>query len=210
MSEAVFQKALDVASANKISRLNYFGGEPLLNPLFFPMLNVALERGFSLILATNCWPLSDRTFFARFQECTQRYREKIVIVTANDHFHLKHFDPESVIAGLRGEGYQLVVNDYSDYTVARTEHNAHNPELDNLNTEFSCCKASWTDYLGVLPDGNWTICPASLEPFGSIFSNVMQDVIEFKRSLPLRYSDGCSRCLQDFKSFRLQFDSSNR
>jgi organic radical activating enzyme len=190
MSPEVFNQAIAAAESNKISRLNFFGGEPLLNPDFFTMLDSALEKHFSLILATNCRPLSNEQFLARFIEHTEQHKKSLVVVTANDDFHLKYFDPQKVITLLRDAGYQLVVNDYSNHTVAVTEYNAHNRELQKLNTAFSCCKARWTDYLGVLPDGKWTICPASLEPFGSVFSNEMADVIEFKRTLPMRYAAG--------------------
>jgi hypothetical protein len=202
----IYNKSLEVARSNNISRLNFFGGEPLLNPDFFTMLDSALDNRFSLILATNCRPLSNERFLARFIEHTQKCHDNVVIVTANDDFHLKYFDPQEVIVRLRDAGYQLVVNDYSNHTIALTEYNAHNQELKRLNTDFSCCKATWTDYLGVLPDGKWTLCPASLEPFGSVFSNQMADVIEFKRSLPMRYRAGCSECLKDFKAFRRRFD----
>jgi MoaA/NifB/PqqE/SkfB family radical SAM enzyme len=79
-------------------------------------------------------------------------------------------------------------------------------DLQNLNTHGSCCKFSWTDYLGVLPDGGWTICPASLETFGNIFSDSLEEIIRFKRELPLRYEEGCTECLKDFKKFHKRFE----
>jgi len=92
--------------------------------------------------------------------------------------------------------------------VALSEYNFNNPELRNLNTSWSCCAASWTDYLGVLPDGGWTICPPSLESFGSIFSDSIGEILKFKRRLVLHYKEGCTECLKDFKVFRKEFEKS--
>ena len=102
----------------------------------------------------------------------------------------------------------MVVQDYSDHAVALTKYNTNNQELRKLNTRGSCCEASWTDYLGVLPDGGWTICPPSLEAFGNIFSNSLGEIMKFKRGLPLRYEEGCTECLKDFKDFRKEFEAS--
>ena len=99
----------------------------------------------------------------------------------------------------------MVVQDYSNYAVALTEYNTNNQELRNLNTRESCYEASWTDYLGVLPDGGWTICPPLLEAFGNIFYNSLGEIVEFKRRLPLRYEEGYTECLKDFKDFRKEF-----
>ena len=43
--------------------------------------------------------------------------------------------------------------------------------------------------------------------FGNIFINSMEEIVEFKRGLPLRYKDGCTECLKDFREFRRQFDA---
>ena len=107
----------------------------------------------------------------------------------------------------RLENVDVVVQDYPNHTVALTEYNANNQELRKLNTHGSCCEFSWTDYLGVLPDGGWTICPASLEAFGNIFANSLEEIIEFKRGLSLHYEEGCTECLKDFKDFRKEFET---
>ncbi len=201
MSWDIFQRSLTVAKENRIGRLNFFGGEPLLNPLFFPMLQAALEEDFSLIIATNCRLLAKKTLFNKFLKITNRYKKKIVIVTARDRFHLEFFDPAEIIDILREKDYEVVVNNYSDSTIALSEYNIGNQGLEQLNTRFSCCNAKPNDYLGVLPDGGWTICPASIEAFGDIRANSLPEILLFKQNLPLRYGDGCTRCLKDFKSF---------
>jgi MoaA/NifB/PqqE/SkfB family radical SAM enzyme len=207
MSWDVFARSVSIAEENEIRKLNFFGGEPLLNPQFFPMLQTAFEKGFYLILATNCRPLSKGSIFTEFLDVTKPYRDRIVVITARDRFHLQFFDPATIIKLLRSESYEVIVNDYSNHTVLLSEYNANNRELQKLNTRFSCCNASWTDYLGVLPDGEWTICPASLEPFGNVFTNSLKEIVEFKRELPLRYEEGCTECLKDFKAFRKEFET---
>jgi len=206
MSWDVFARTMAIAQENQIHRLNFFGGEPLLNPQFFPMLRTTLEKGLLLILTTNCRPLVKEVFRTKFLDVTKQYKERIVIVTARDKFHLQYFDPAQIIHHLQSEGYNVTVNDYSNHTVLLSEHNAKNRDLQELDTHFSCCSASWKDYLGVLPDGGWTICPASLEAFGSIYTNSLREIVAFKRGLPLRYKEGCTECLKDFKSFRREFD----
>ena len=203
----VFTQSLAIAEKSQIATLNFFGGEPSLNPQFFPMLQTALEKKFPLILATNCRPFVKKVFLTKFLDVTKQYKERIVIVTARDEFHLRFFDPVEIINCLRSERYKVVVNDYSNYTVLLSEYNANNRELRKLDTRFSCCKASWTDYLGVLPDGGWTICPASLEAFGNIFANSLREIVEFKRGLSLHCEEGCTDCLKDFKDFRKEFET---
>ena len=207
MSWDVFTKSVEIAKESQIPTLNFFGGEPLLNPHFFLMLQTTLKNSFSLILATNCRPLAKEGVFTKFLHVTKQYKERIVIVTASDKFHLQFFDPAEIISRLRSESYEVVVQDYSNHTVALSEYNANNQELRKLNTRWSCCEASWTDYLGVLPDGGWTICPASLEAFGNIFANSLEEMVEFKRGLSLHYEEGCTECLKDFKDFRIEFET---
>ena len=207
MSWGVFTQSLAIAEKSQIPTLNFFGGEPLLNPQFFPMLQTTLENSLSLTLATNCRPLVKEGFLTKFLDVTKQYKERIVIVTARDKFHLQFFDPVEIINRLRSESYEVVVNDYSNHTVLLSEYNANNRELRKLNTRFSCCRASRPDYLGVLPDGGWTICPASLEAFGNIFVNSLEEIVEFKRGLSLHYEEGCTECLKDFKDFRKEFET---
>ncbi len=207
MSCEVFTRSLSIAEKNQITTLNFFGGEPLVNPQFCLMLQTALKRNFSLILATNCRPLAVDKFLTKFLDLTKQYRERITIVTARDKFHLRYFDPAEVVTRLRNESYNVTVNDYSDHTVLLSEYNASNRELRKLDTHFSCCEASWRGYLGVLPDGGWTICPVSLETFGNVFTNSLEEILQFKRGLSLRYKEGCTRCLKDFKDFRKEFET---
>jgi MoaA/NifB/PqqE/SkfB family radical SAM enzyme len=206
MSREVFIRSVAIAKESRITTLNFFGGEPLLNPHFFPMLQTAFENGFSVMLATNCRPLARKELFAKFLSITKTHQEKIHIFTARDKFHLEHFDPFNVIAALRKENYEVSVSDYSNEAILLSEYNFYNQNLRDLNTLYSCCGGRWTDYLGVLPDGAWTICPPSLEAFGNIFSNSLEEIVEFKRGLPLRYAEGCTDCLTDFKIFRKEFE----
>jgi MoaA/NifB/PqqE/SkfB family radical SAM enzyme len=208
MSWDVFTKSVEIAKESQIPTLNFFGGEPLLNPHFFMMLQTALENSLDLMVATNSRPLAKDEFFAEFLDVTKQYKERMVIFTPRDKFHLKFFDPAEVINRLRKERYNIVVQYGCDHTVVLSEHNVPNQELLKLNTRGSCCKLSWTDYLGVLPEGGWTICPASLEAFGNIFSDSLEEITEFKRELPLRYEEGCTECLKDFKGFRKEFETS--
>lgn len=205
MAWDVFIKSITIARENGISTVNFFGGEPFLNPQVLSMLQETLESGLSLMLATNCRPLSDKRFFNEFYKISEPYKERIVIYTARDKFHLKFFDPISVVDDLRSKNYSVFIQDYSNQVVAISECNAKNTELQKLNKGFSCCAASPKDHLGVLPDGGWTICPPSLEPFGSIFSNTLPQIVEFKRALPMRFKEGCTECLKDFKHFSERF-----
>jgi hypothetical protein len=207
MSWDVFMHTLDIAKTSKIKKINFFGGEPLVNPDFFSMLQTTLESGFSLILATNCRLLASDEALNKFLNITKQYKERIEIVTAGDRFHLQYFDPVGVIIYLRNEGYSIVVNGYSDYSILISENNIRNQELHGLDTGFSCCGDRYSDALGVLPDGGWTICPTSLEPFGDIFSYNLTQIVEFKQKIPLRFMEGCTVCLKDFKHFRKKFES---
>jgi MoaA/NifB/PqqE/SkfB family radical SAM enzyme len=206
MSWDVFIKSIEIAKASNIPTLNFFGGEPMLNPHILTMLQTAFENSFDLMLATNCRPLIKDNFFSKFLNITKQYRDRMVIFTARDKFHLHHFDPIEVVEKLQSENYEVVISDYSNDSILLSEYNIHNSELRELNTHYSCCGGSWTDYLGVLPDGRWTICPPSLESFGDIFSQSLQEIVAFKRGLPLRYKEGCSECLKDFKVFRKEFE----
>ena len=208
MSWDVFVQSVAIAKKSQIPTLNFFGGEPLLNPQFFPMLQKTLENRLSLILATNCRPLEEEGVFTNFLNVTKQYKEHIVIVTARDKFHLQFFDSAEIIKRLRRKNYEVVVNNYSNHTVLLSEYNVGNWELQKLNTRFSCCESSWADSLGVLPDGGWAICPVSLESFGNIFANSLSEIVEFKRGLSLRYEEGCTECLKDFKDFRKEFEAS--
>lgn len=201
----VFTRSLEIAQENNIPAINFFGGEPLLNPKILPMLKETLERGFSVILATNCRLLSDNRLFTKFINITKKYQERIVVFTGRDRFHLVFFDPAEVISRLKGEGYQVNVADYSDQTIAISDFNQGKVDLQGLDTRFSCCAGVWTDYLGVLPDGGWTICPPSLLAFGSVFTHSLPEITDFKRSLPLRCNLGCTDCLKDFNEFRKRF-----
>ncbi len=207
MSWDVFLQSLSISKKNNINKLNFFGGEPLVNPVFFKMLQKTLENGFSLILATNCRPLAEKNKLKKFLNVTKKYKERIEIVTARDRFHLMYFDPTSVIIHLRNEGFSIVVNNYSDYSILISECNVSNNELQKMDTRFSCCSGKWSDVLGILPNGDWTICPTSLEAFGNIFSHDLAQIRDFKRKLPLRYKEGCTTCLKDFKGFRKEFEN---
>ena len=205
MSWDVFARSLKIAKDIQIPTLNFFGGEPLLNPQVFPMIQLALENNLTLILATNCRPLGKENFLMKFLDVTNEYKKNITVVTARDRFHLQYFDPKEVINRLQDENYRVQVNDYSNYSVVVSEYNVHHQELHKMDTRFSCCGGSWTDYIGVLPDGGWTICPASLEAFGNVFSNSMEEIIKYKRGLPIHYDQGCTECLKDFKNFHKDF-----
>jgi hypothetical protein len=86
---------------------------------------------------------------------------------------------------LQSEGYEVVVNDYSNHIKLLSEFNANKRESRKLNTRFSCYGNKRTDHLGVLPNGGWTICPPLLVSFGDIFSDDLEEIIEFKSGLPL-------------------------
>jgi len=205
----IFTKSLEEAKKNKIRKINFFGGEPLVNPKIFPMLQETLKQEFLLILATNCRPLVNKELYSEFIDTTHNYKNNIVIVTARDSFHLRFFDPASIIDRLRKNSYEVVIQDYSNHVVALSKHNINNPELQNLSTNWSCCQASWTDYVGILPDGGWTICPPSLEVFGNIFSHSLEDILRFKRGLVFDNDQGCSKCMKSFQYFHELFEKNN-
>ena len=198
---------VSIAREAGIRTLNFFGGEPLLNPDFFGMLETALRDDFSIILATNLLPLANQRIFTRFDAIAGPHRERITIVTANDRFHRRFFDPAETIQRLLDFGYLVRVNDYAERSVAITEYNSGHPELAGLNHAFTCCGGKWTDYMGVPPDGGWTICPASIEGFGDVAAQDLAEMTRFKRSLPLRYQGGCTECLKDFREFHRRFDT---
>jgi organic radical activating enzyme len=125
----VFTRSLELAKANYISKINFFGGEPLVNPDILSMLQKTLEDEFSLILATNCRPLINKEFYSKFISITNQYKNNIVIITARDSFHLKFFDPTDIINQLRKDDYEIIVQDYSDHIVALSEYNSNRPEL---------------------------------------------------------------------------------
>ncbi|XUX01028.1 MAG: radical SAM protein [Dehalogenimonas sp.] len=202
----VFQQSMALSQKSGINKLNFFGGEPLLNPSFFKMTESALENGFSLIVTTNCRPLEDIVTMAKFVELTEKYKERLIIITARDKFHLKFYDPLAVVNLLRGQGYSVTVDDYSDRTIALTEFNIWNRGLEGLDPGYSCCKGEWTDFLGILPDGSWTLCPPSIKPFGSVFTQSLDEMIEFKKGLVFNSSGGCTVCLKDFKRFKEEFE----
>jgi organic radical activating enzyme len=206
MSQEVFNRALLIANNHRIPALNLFGGEPLLNPDILPMVETALKNDVFLIIATNCHPLTNDGLYTKFLVKARQFRERITIITARDQFHLKYFDPEQIIRRLRSESFEVIVQDYSNQTIALSEHNTNNQELRSLNTQWSCCNAGWTDYVGILPNGAWTICPPSLEPFGNIFDFSLDEILDFKRGLKMRYEQGCTECLKDFKRFRRIFE----
>jgi MoaA/NifB/PqqE/SkfB family radical SAM enzyme len=204
MSWPIFAKSIEIAQSNNITKINFFGGEPLLNPHIFDMLKYALERNLDLMLATNCQLLANNDFFAEFIDVTGKYKKRFVIFTPRDRFHLKFFDPADVANELRKAGYNTIVQ-YTQVVVL-SKYNTGNQELHRLNNRGSCCNLSWEDNLGILPDGAWAICPASLEPFGNISLNSLKDIVKFKRELPLRFKEGCTECLKDFGGFRTEFE----
>ena len=205
MSWKVFIRSIEIAEANKIPILNFFGGEPLLNPQFFTMLQTALEKSFFILLATNCRPLSKKENFNKFLDITQAHKEHIIVITTRDRFHLQYFDPLRIIKRLQSQNFNVKVNDYSNHSILISEYNIRYQELLKLDTHFSCCNGIWTDHLGILPKGGWTICPASLEVFGNIFVNSLKEIVDLKHRLSLNYKKGCSECLKDFKGFSEEF-----
>ncbi len=158
------------------------------------------------MLATNCRLLADASFYDEFAGITRGFKKRMVIITARDKFHLRFFDPIEIIDKLRHDGYEVIVNNYSDNILLLSEFNIHNREISELNTSFSCCGEKRSDNIGILPNGGWTICPPSLAQFGDIFSVQFSEIIEFKRKLSMRYTDGCSECLKDFKQFQKEFN----
>ena len=207
MSWDVFTRSLDIAKESQIPILNFFGGEPLVNPHFFMMLQKALENGFDVIIATNCRPLAKEDCLTEFLDITKQYKDRCRIITSRDRFHLQFFDPTEIVEILRNQNYKVVVNSWSDYSILLSEKNANNIELQTLNTSFSCCNYSWTDYIGVLPDGGWQICPPYLKGFGNIFCDSFEEITEFRRGLILPYQKGCTECLKLFNTIHEEFEA---
>jgi hypothetical protein len=171
------------------------------------MLKLALDDGFNLILATNCRLLEKEDFFIRFSEITGQYKEHIELITSKDRFHLKFFDPADIIRRLRNENYKVVVSDWSDRSILLSEYDRENKELNDLDTRYSCCNNTWIDYLGVLPEGGWQICPPYSDPFGDIFSTGFEEIRQFRNGLTLRYKEGCTRCMVDLVNIHQEFES---
>jgi hypothetical protein len=98
------------------------------------------------------------------------------------------------------------VNDWSDRSILINDRNSTNEDFKDLDTNFSCCNYTWMEFLGVLPDGGWQICPPYLEPFGNIFTDSLADVAKFRNGLNLHYKEGCTECLKYFKDYHLEFE----
>lgn len=209
MTRDIFQRSVEIAKENQIPKLNFFGGEPLTNPYFFSMLQKALENKFDIIIATNCRNLAKENYFTEFLEVTRNYKDRCQIITSRDKFHLQFFDPIEIVDTLRSENYKVVVNNWSDYSILLSEKNSNNRELHKLNTDFSCCNYTWMDYVGILPDGGWQICPPYLKAFGNIISDSFKKIIEFRRGLKLPYQKGCTECLKLLNGIHKEFEAKN-
>lgn len=79
--------------------MNFFGGEPFINPDCLDTLESALGAGMSLILATNCYFLADDRVRDRFLEISRGYRDKISITVGDDT--VGRVDKIQGIAGIR-------------------------------------------------------------------------------------------------------------
>ena len=207
MSQEIFNRSILIAQEENIPIINFFGGEPLLNPEIISMVKTATETDALILIATNLRPLENQNKFAEFLKVSQKHAQRIHIITSRDKFHLQFYDPIEIINHLKSENINVIINDYSDSSILLSEFNETKKELHEINTNFCCCNHKGTENIGILPDGSWTICPPSLEPFGNIYSHSLKEIVRFKLSLSLRYQDGCTECLKDFPFFRKQFEN---
>jgi len=206
MSLEVFEKTIDIAKKNNITRLTFFGGEPFINSEIFNMLCCALKNNFDLIIATNGYFLNNDRIFKMFYEETHIYKNKIVLNIGYDEYHKKYFDPINTANKLKNNGYSVLLQDYCDDSLIISEHNKDKVNLlPTTNTSINCCETGKYHSVGVLPNGSWTICPPSLIEFGNIYNIDLIDLVSFKQNLPFKCDQGCTICLKDFNSYNKDF-----
>lgn len=206
MSLEVFEKSIDIAKNNNITKLNFFGGEPFINSEIFNMLGYALKNDFDLIIATNGYFLNNDKFFKMFYEVTHKYKNKIVLNIGYDKYHRKYFDPINAANILEDNGYSVLLQDYCDEFLIITENNKDKVNLGpTTNSSINCCENGKYHSVGVLPNGSWTICPPSLIEFGNIYNIDLLDLLNFKQNLPFKCDQGCTLCLKDFNDYNKDF-----
>lgn len=209
MSLDVFEKSLEIAKKNNITKLTFFGGEPFINGEIFQMLNSALKNNFELIIATNGYFLSNDRISEEFYELTRTFKNKILITIGSDQYHKKYFDPAMVAGQLKANGYTVLLQDYCDEVLIISEYNQDKKNLRATTTGFSSCEGGKYHSVGVLPNGDWTICPPSLIEFGNIANIDLNQLLSFKENLPFKCEQGCTACLKDFNSYRQEFKREN-
>jgi hypothetical protein len=204
-----FARSLEIAAAAGIGKLNFFGGEPLINPACLDMMDRALGDGFDLILATNAYYLSDPRIRDRFLAITGERRSRVSITVGSDEFHLARFDPVPVVAGLRDLGYEAILQDYGNGHLILTELNRRRlGDVARFDSRMCCCAEGAENHIGILPDGSWALCPPSTLGFGSISTIALEELTAFKAGLDFDYSGGCTLCLASFARYRAAFEAS--
>ena len=197
----VFNRGLVIAREYDISQLNFFGGEPLLNPHFFPMLAAALEQGYQVLLNTNCYLLSRAEVFTEFCHTAGSYTKSIQINTSADRYHLQVFNPYPVVDRLQAKGFPVYVNTYTNQSIILTTHNRSRKKLFT-DTSLCCCFGSGINHPGILPDGSWTLCSPSLLEFSNINQLALGALLDFSRSLCIPPNRSCTVCLKKFPVYR--------
>ena len=126
MSWDVFARSIVIVEENKIHMLNFFGGEPLLNPQFFPMLQTTLEKNLYLILATNCRRFEKEELFTELLDKKFIYEAKGNVFIFSDVRFIK-FHPSYIIRKLveRYHIQEISLNEYITHLKLLTE------EFDN-------------------------------------------------------------------------------
>lgn len=206
MSLEVFEKSIDIAKKNNITKLTFFGGEPFTNSEIFKMLDCSLKNNFDLIIATNGYLLNNDKTYEMLYEVTHTYKNKILFDIGNDKYHKQYFDPTNVADKLKNHGYPVLLQDYCDYALIISDYNKDKVNLQTIsNISISCCEKGKYQSVGVLPNGAWTICPPSLIEFGNISNIDLKELLTFKHKLPFKCELGCTMCLKDFNSYNKDF-----
>jgi hypothetical protein len=205
MSFEVFKDSIRIAISNNIKKLNFFGGEPFMNPLIFEMISYVLNFNFTIQINTNCRILYSSKYFDKFVAIVGNHKKNVIIRTSRDKYHLEKFDPLPVIAKLSNLGFETRINTYCDDSVLLSPNNID--KLDSYtNTDFSCCGKTGNPSPAILPDGSWTLCVASLIPFTNIYSLTYTDLLSFTSTLNIQSSISCTECLKKFPEYRKSLD----
>ena len=78
-----------------VREIGFTGGEPFMNPDMGAMAEVALDRGFEVLILTNAMrPMMRKTVRAKIADLAARYPEKLTLRVSIDHYSARLHDAE--------------------------------------------------------------------------------------------------------------------
>ncbi|MEM9046859.1 MAG: radical SAM protein, partial [Pseudomonadota bacterium] len=101
LTTAEVETYLDEIEAEKLPtrEIGFTGGEPFMNPDFIPMLELALARGFEVLVLTNAMrPMMRPSIRQGLERLIVRYQSQLTLRISLDHYTSAHHDAE------RGKG----------------------------------------------------------------------------------------------------------